>query len=264
MSQLWYPDIGPYHLGQNYKKFGAPYWCGSDNEERFNKHMADGATRKKMEQLGWSDPRAITYTYNHQGFRAEEFDDRPAGLALGCSHTQGVGIRLEHTWPRLLSESLGMHVWNLGVGASGLDTNFRLLDHYIKILRPQFVVHAVPSIGRFEFFSENAWISVLPDQWCHSRYKLFDAYFQEYYLNDENSEINARRNLLAIQHMCSSRNVPYFALDVSLTMNMCDRSARDLSHPGPAQQRIFAEAVHDLMQHNPQGALDEHTRIRCN
>jgi len=259
---LWYDDVGPYHMGQNFKKFGAPRWCGMDNEELFNKNMSDAAARKRMERLGWTDPETITYSFNHQGFRSEEFDDRPAGVALGCSHTMGTGNRLEQTWPWVLAELQGMHVWNLGVGASGLDTNLRLLDHYIKVLRPRFVVHAVPSVGRFEFFADDKWLCVVPAH-RHAELEALRSYINEYYLYDENSEMNARRNLLAIQYLCLSRNIPYFALDVNQSMDTTDSSARDLSHPGPVQQRIFAEAMHDLMRHNPQGALDGHTRIRC-
>lgn len=262
VMSLWYADAGPYHVGQEFKKFDAPWWCGMDNQERFNKNMGDAATRKRMERLGWTDPETITYSYNHQSFRSEEFDDRPAGVALGCSHTMGTGNRLEQTWPWVLSELLGMHVWNLGVGSSGLDTNLRLLDHYIKILRPRFVVHAVPSVGRFEFFSQDKWFCMVP-AYLHPEHEPFRSYFNEYYLYDENSEMNARRNLLAIRYLCQSRDIPYFALDVNRAMDMKDRGARDLIHPGPIQQRIFAETMHDLMRHNPQGALDGHTRIRC-
>lgn len=258
---LWYPDVGPYHMGQNFKKIGAPRWAGMDNQALFDQHMQNPETRKRLERFGWDDPDAIEYRYNHQGFRAEEFDDRPAGIAIGCSHTMGTGNRLEQTWPHVLGNLLGVHVWNLRVGASGLDTNFRLLDHYIKILRPQFVVHAVPSLQRFEFFAFDEWHCVLLSSM--GEHEDFKPFFKTYFTSDENSEMNARRNLLAIRHLCQVQSVPYYAMDVSRAMDMADRSARDLAHPGALQHRILAETMHDLMRHNPKGALDGHTRIRC-
>lgn len=259
---LWYSELGPFHLGQITRKKDAPRWNAYDSESRYMAHMRDPHTRSRMEQLGWTDPDAINYTYNHQGFRAEEFDDRAAGLAIGCSHTMGAGNRLEQTWPFLLSQLAGIHVWNLGVGGAALDTNFRLLDHYIKILRPRFVVHGVPQISRFEFYMNDRWWSVVAG-YLPSELEQIHPYIKQYYMHDENSEINVRKNLMAIRYLCKSLDIPYYAMDVQQTMDMNECAARDLIHPGPIQQRIFAEAMHDLMCNNPQGAVDGYTRIRC-
>lgn len=258
---LWYPEVGPHHTGQNFKLFGAPRWSGLDNQERFDANMANPETRKKMEQLGWTDPDTIEYRYNHQGFRGDEFDDRPAGIAVGCSHTMGTGNRQHETWPHVLSTLLNMHVWNLGTGGSGIDTNFRLLDHYIKILKPRFVVHAVPSIQRFEVCIKDKWQAILVTSL--GEHETLRPFCQEYFLNPVNSEMNAKRNLMAIRYLCHTHDVPYYALDVARAMDLEEAAARDLWHPGPVQQRIFAEYMHDFMKHNPKGALDGHTRIRC-
>jgi hypothetical protein len=256
---LWYPERGPSHAGQKMAMEGTS-WCGMDNQARFQYHMSHDKTRLRLEKYGWLDSKPIEYRWNYQGFRTSEFDDRPAVIAIGCSHTMGTGLHQPDRWTDKLARLLDLDVWNLGVGGSGLDTQWRLLDHYIKILRPCMVVHAVPSINRFETYARDDWQPVIPNN--HEKYPDWQGYLKDYYVNDENSETNARRNLMAIQHVCHRQDVPYFALDV-MNMDLNDQSARDLSHPGSGAHSDFARMLFDMINHHPQGALDGHTRIRC-
>lgn len=257
---LWYSERGPEHI-YHHKSGRTETWHGVDDQERFDRHMADPVTRKKMEEYGWTDCKTIHYRYNHQGFRCDEFDDRPAGIAIGCSHTLGTGNREHETWPSVLAGMLGTHVWNLGLGATGLDTQFRILDHYIRILKPKFVAHAVPSIQRFEVCVEESWEPVIVSGL--GRHELFRPFYKEYFINDSNSQMNAKRNLMAIRWLCHMHGTPYFAIDVQFAVDWKEQAARDLMHHGPQQQRRIAQFVHELMHDNPQGALDGHTRIRC-
>ena len=79
--------------------------------------------------------------------RDEEFDDRPAGIALGCSYTEGVGVPEHTTWGNGLGRMLGMHMWNLGVGGGSLDTVFRVLEYWLPKLTPKFVAICIPSVS---------------------------------------------------------------------------------------------------------------------
>ena len=257
---LWYQDVGPWHNNHRYRGQGLLRWAGMDTKELFLENTRDPHKRQKLGELGWLDLDAITYRLNHQGFRCDEFDERPAGLALGCSHTMGIGIPEEHTWPCHLSQLLGVHVWNLGVGGSGLDSNFRLLDHYLPILRPKFVVHAMPHVARVEYYGFGEFKTIIAHG-LSGKFPFRD-FFLEYFFNDVNSDINARKNLLAIKYLCGRAEIPYYLVDVTESM-IRDGAARDLAHAGSTSQKKFAEIVLDLMKENPQGAQDGHTRIRC-
>jgi hypothetical protein len=258
---LWYPETGPVHNNQSFLGQGVIHWCGTDSKENFQKNLNDPIKRNRLTELGWADPTAITYRLNHQGFRCEEFDDRPAGLAIGCSHTMGIGIREEQSWPSRLSKMLETHVWNLGVGGAGLDCNFRLIDHYLGILKPKFVIHAIPAIYRVEYFISGSFNTVVVRA-LEQKDLPFKDFYREYFFNDVNSELNARKNLLAIKYLCERNGVPYYSVETSEILNM-DCQARDLGHAGADSQRDFTETIFQLIKNNPQGGQDGHTRIRC-
>jgi hypothetical protein len=122
-------------------------WSGSDHQNEFNKNCTNPDKFAKLVTLGFDSPESISYTYNQHGFRSPEFDQRPCGIALGCSFTEGVGIPVQHTWPSKLSKMLDVHVWNLGTGGSSIDTAFTFLEYYIDLLDPQFVTICVPPIN---------------------------------------------------------------------------------------------------------------------
>ena len=240
---MFYSDPGPQHQNSDHAN-QTLYWTGMDNQEDYRKNLDNPTKRRLLESLGYgpNDP-PITYQYNRQGFRCDQFDDRPAGIALGCSHTEGVGLRLEESWPSVLSQISGHHVWNLGVGGSGSTTCFRLLDHYIHLLNVEFVILCQPSPYRFEFCNHGNFVNVLVSNFqCWDDYKMF---FQTWFVSDENSLLDARRNELAIQHLCQEKGVPVFVQDSALMTGLA--GARDLAHHHRDQHRAFALEVHRFM-----------------
>lgn len=253
--------LGPSHEQQ----IGLPpdrtsHWFRPDTQERFQQHWNDPCTRQRLQELGWQDPHCITYKFNQQGFRCAEFDDRPSALAIGCSHTMGSGIGEHDTWPSVLGGMLGLHVWNLGIVASSLDCHFRMIDFYARRLKPKFVIHAVTSVYRLEIFHEDYWQSIIINGPQTERWQ---PYLKDYFLYDENSRTNARRNLLAIQQVCSEIDVPYFAVSINRLLEKKHReTARDLMHYGPAGHKRFATYMHDFIINHPHGAIDDNTRIR--
>lgn len=205
-------------------------WTGTDSQELFEKNCADSATRARLQEHGWLDEPALTYQFNSHGFRDDEFDQRSAGLALGCSHTQGMGIRPHQTWPAQLGKMLGEKIWNLGVGGCSLDTCYRLLDYWIDELEPKFVVCAVPEQSRYEVFTHSHWMSVVAThEFDHDHPLVY--YHKNHVLYPQNSELNQRKNLQAMQYRCHERGIPFYA-------NLLDRwgagsaAARDLMHHG--------------------------------
>jgi hypothetical protein len=93
-------------------------FSGSDNEDRFEKHS-------KTQPQDWYYRNAeITYDYNEYGHRCKnvsEIDLDNYILFSGCSHTEGIGLELEKTFPYLISNNLGIDYYNLALGGSGID-----------------------------------------------------------------------------------------------------------------------------------------------
>jgi hypothetical protein len=215
-----------------------------DHSEAFHKHLNDPIKARKLESLGFLQLDCISYVYNRLGFRAEEFDDRPAGIALGCSFTEGVGIPLAATWPAQLSNMLGQHVWNLGVGGGSADTAYNLLEHYIDQLSTKFVVMCVPPRDRFEFFRDIEPIRILGSNFEIP--PLYKTFFMEWFSTEKNSETNQKKNIRAIQQLCLQHGLPFYYLLVERDF-ILDQNARDLSHAGAESNRDFATKMYNLI-----------------
>jgi hypothetical protein len=235
---LWYSERGAWHKNINFAN-KTVLFQGTDSEGGFKRNCNTDHTRSLLEHYGWIDAD-ISYSYNYQGFRSEEFDDRPCGLAFGCSFTEGIGLPLEAAWPSVLSEKLNIKVWNLGQGGAALDTVFRLLDHYVDVFDPKFVVVCMPPEHRYEYFNQfGEYKTVLPSSLDFERHKDFA---KEWFGNPANSEQNIRRNLLAMQYRCHERGIPMFVFN-SQTQIKFDRAARDLQHPGRQAMQDFASTA---------------------
>jgi hypothetical protein len=223
-------------------------WNATDSEESFKENCAIEENYKKLKDLGWLEPNVITYKYNSQGFRDHEFDQQPAGIALGCSHTQGVGIPAEHAWPNQLQRMLGQKIWNLGVGAAALDTCYRLLEYWIENLNVKFVVCAVPPISRYELFNSK-WINILPSMPLEKHNLDWLVGYQKYYLMyDQNSELNQRKNLQVMQYICGKHGVPLYYDLMKGFVN--EKLARDLMHCGIDTQKKLANKFFNIIQGN--------------
>jgi hypothetical protein len=239
--------MSPTHFNQQFAST-TQLWSGSDTDKLFKENCAIEENYKKLKDLGWLDGKVLTYQYNSQGFRDEEFDQQPAGIALGCSHTQGEGIRAEQAWPSQLQHMLGQKVWNLGVGGAALDTCYRLLEYWIEHLNVKFVVCAVPPISRYEVFDSN-WSNILPSMPLEINMPWLAGYQKNYLLYDQNSELNRRKNLQAMQHICNKYNIPFY---YDLLTEFGDaKLARDLLHHGAdGQERLANEFFNTIKGNN--------------
>jgi hypothetical protein len=236
-------------------------WLSVDSEEHFQKNCNDNNKRQILEQHGWLDTK-ISYSFNQQGFRDEEFDQRESAIALGCSHTQGIGIRSEQTWAKQLETKLGIKVWNLGIGGASLSTCFRMLDYWIDHLNVKYVFCAVPEITRYEVFVQDGWMNVVP---LNYQTNWISEYHKNYISSDENSMIDRRRNLMAMKHVCSQRGVPFYIHKLekpfyihklekySTVIHECffkARVARDLMHEGPESNIWLADIFYKMCMEN--------------
>lgn len=212
-------------------------WFGSDDQQNYHQNLMHKS--QDLEAHGWiHSEQKILYKFNSHGFRDIEFDDRPAGLALGCSHTMGVGIQEQHTWPRQLAKKLAMHVWNLGIGGASLDCCFRVIDHYIEVLEPKFVILQIPSSSRYEIY-QGRWVTIsaantdIPSDLA--------GFFKYWFAYDENYTTQTKRNTLAIRQRCQEKSIPLLIAQPKLPS---DGTARDLMHPGLQAHTTFTDYLY--------------------
>jgi len=235
-------------------------WCPSDTELRFDQNMADPKQRKLMEEYGWTRDN-VSYTFNKEGFRADEFTYEPndSVLFLGCSHTVGLGVDLESSWTYKVASSLGLRHYNLGVGGGGPDMCFRLAHHWIPRLRPKYVMMLTPMAGRMEIVVENAIIQLLPKSLKHLERTLIDKlepFYNAWLSHPANTDMNLLKCSLGVESICNSIGVPLIEipldkLELETFMGpegwWIGNIARDLLHPGKEWHQAVADKFLDKL-----------------
>jgi hypothetical protein len=220
-------------------------WCPSDTEKRFNENMADPKQRALLEKHGWTRDN-ITYTFNKDGFRSEEFTNgvNDSVLFLGCSFTVGIGLDLESTWAYQIASRLGLRRYNLGVGGGGPDMCFRLAHHWIPRLRPKYVMMLTPYSGRMEILIDRGIIQLLPNSLEHLEEhnikEKVEPFYNAWLSHPANTDMNLLKCSLGVKSICDSVGTQLIEqpLDnLELTTLMTDQGwtgtvGRDLMHPG--------------------------------
>lgn len=93
----------------------------------------------------------ISYVNNSHGFRSKEFDTytKNFGLAIGCSHTYGVGVKADDTWHAELGRLVNKQFVNLGCESHGILAVSLVAKEWCKYFaKPDIVVVQIPDICR--------------------------------------------------------------------------------------------------------------------
>jgi hypothetical protein len=242
----------PVHFGQKLANQELE-WLPTDTKENYEKLIQDPEHRAYFAKMGWDQPGAITYKLNSYGYRADEFDDAPCMVALGCSYTVGIGLPDQAIWARQTATALGLKCANLAWGGYSADSCYRLAEYWVPRLKPKYVCMLVPPRHRVELLLDNQDtmiqqppVEVFMPQSQSSLFGPNDHYLKHWFLNDENAKINQRKNILAIQQMCGYLNIPctiYYAED-HMCWNQEEIScARDFMHAGPKIHNELAKKM---------------------
>lgn len=113
-------------------------FSGSDTTERFIANL-------KLQPEDWYyRNHPISYNRNKNGHRCKDIEDIDLDnyiLFSGCSHTEGIGLRLEDTYAYLLSNKLNMDYYNLAIGGTGTDAvNYNIATWFAKVKKPPKLV----------------------------------------------------------------------------------------------------------------------------
>lgn len=230
----------PQHINSD-RASGEFQWSGTDTQARWDENWKNKNNRDFLRNL-----RDFKYHYNSHGFRTAEFTDEACILALGCSHTEGVGVPIGNTWPSVLEAQSNNTVYNLGVGGSGIDTVYRLLVHYAIELNTLAVVINVPPAVRFEIKTEVEWetVSVHSSNQSH--------FMKTWFLHDENSDLHQEKTVAAIQWFCYLNDIPltlvYADDEQYIDKTTKFNQGRDLMHHGKQYHCNVATAIHSQLK----------------
>jgi hypothetical protein len=111
----------------------------------------------------------IIYKYNNLGHRCKNVEDIDLEnyiLFAGCSHTEGEGLHIEHTYPYLTAKELGKDYYNLGIRASGFDVLFYNVMSWLALYpKPKLIVIQYPDPSRFAIPAEPASLIIPMGPW---------------------------------------------------------------------------------------------------
>ena len=237
----------PTHCHVDYWRNRTDDWWPTDTNECFQESMQTHKSKEYLQSKGWDQPGAITYKFNSNAFRSEEFDPAADNLvALGCSFTMGVGLPIQSVWPSLLGHALNLHVCNLGWGGFAADSCFRMAEYWIPYLNPKLVVFLAPPRGRLEIIvDENTGntVRLMPSTFEHHPH--LSEFIKHWFSQDENSRLNNKKNQLAVEAICHQLGIPILCYESDQEMCGSIRLdvARDLRHAGPDTHKKFTEKI---------------------
>jgi hypothetical protein len=230
---------------------GTYHFMETDSEFNLNYNLKEEPDNSSL-QYYLNNP--ITYKLNNCGFRTpDDFNPYDWGnVYLGCSHTFGIGHHLENTWSYKLNKALGDgKFWNLGIGGTGVMTQFRILLGYYKELRIKNIFHYAPKYPRYEFI-ENG----VPQYYIISNYNenwlpKFGTLMSDSLLTDEQIEFNWKAYTYACRAIANEIKANYYLIegDVGLQSHADDSlQARDLFHHTTRyQEKIFKQFLNGII-----------------
>lgn len=219
-------------------------FIGGDSEQQFIQAIAE------MPKDWYYNTTEILYEYNNLGHRCKKFEDLDQNnyiLFIGCSHTMGVGLELEKTYPYLLSEKLKMDYYNLAVPATGNDVlEYNLLTWLFKMnKKPKLIVIQWPDQSRFIEYDELRKRVLECGTWST------DSNYVSFVVNADDTGMFNARGVMVENMIQNITDIPVITLNFGnqrgygiydLYMLRLDR-ARDLGHAGINSHAKFTETL---------------------
>lgn len=214
-------------------------WLFGDSEERYTCNLNNPLISEHL------PTELVTYSLNTNGFRSREIiEDTGCIVALGCSHTFGLGLRNEDTYIAKLANMLGTDYYNLGVPGGASDTAFRIASHWLPIIKPKYVVMVTPPISRFEIIRTNG-DAILFNANTKKLDKIVEDIAKYFLVNNANPIINRQKNLLAIENIVNTYNGKFYWYTEEIMDKTIENDlARDWEHSGPKQNLKVAEQIY--------------------
>jgi hypothetical protein len=214
-----------------YKKFADQelLWFASDSEDTYATNLKNNYDSIKP----WINCN-LSYKFNSHGFRCNNFSDKPSAVILGCSITFGVGLPIETTWSRVVADQIGLECYNLSILAGANDTAFRLAYYWLEKIKPKMVLVLSPDPSRIELLTPNGEILYNPNK---SLSPIGQDFYKQWLTDDNNSLLNQKKNLMAIEYLCNQLNIKFLVEDSYPIVDV----ARDLKYPGIATHKVLAE-----------------------
>jgi|TARA_B110000259_G_scaffold186554_1_gene238096 hypothetical protein len=159
---------------------------------------------KTFKTSGSDNSGLNTYTYNEIGYRGDSIHEKINLLTVGCSHTEGINVSDNETWPFYLSNELGYTHINLGYTGRSNDYISRVTSLYVRKFKPSIVAVMYTYPSRREY-----WTKYGPQPYTVNSWGYFDDYPNHHshiteLSNEYNNHQNFLKNHLIVQLACNA------------------------------------------------------------
>jgi hypothetical protein len=211
---------------------GSYNYMETDSEWVFNNNLKEEPNNLSLK---YYQDNPITYKLNNCGFRTpDDFNSEDWGnVFVGCSHTFGVGHHLENVWSYKLNQLIGGKFWNLGIGGTGVISQFRVLLGYYKELKIKNIFHYAPKYPRYEFIENGTPQYYIVSNYNENWLPKFGTLMSESLLTEEQVEFNWLSYTYAIKGLAKEIGCNYYLVEGELGLHShadCSLQARDLFH----------------------------------
>jgi hypothetical protein len=239
-------------IGLNETNASLPFLPG-DTEALFLQNV-----RKEKNDWYYKDLE-ISYDLNDNGHRSKNIKDINLSnyiLFTGCSHTTGIGIELEKSYPYIVAKTLGCDYYNLSMPGAGIDVmEYNLLTWFSTVkYNPKLVIVQMPDHSRYCNLNPyiNSSFLVESGSWASEKEEL------QMILNFQDIGFFDARKFFTYENIKNTSPSPIIMFNVFGQENkqinpndlkMRDRDkARDLSHFGILSNAEFANNLADYIK----------------
>lgn len=246
------------------------YWTAEEFEVSSFKWNLSKRKNSIWNQSGSDTTGKCTYTYNELGFRGDSIKkDGFKIMSLGCSHTEGVGVNDDETWPAQFTKLVPNGVnFNFGTGGRSGDFVVRCLLSYYDLIKPDLVLILYPPINRKEIYTADGGVEpyMATSAWGYMEETEEGRLIQKNLLEIQNTNqdfVNWYKNHQLIKLFLESKKCnfiwngsltqsPYkdeFRYDGDFFVNIIDKAV-DGRHCGPKHYKNYATKLYDHINNN--------------
>jgi hypothetical protein len=210
----------------------------------------------------------ISYQFNEYGLRCDSLSSNAKNVFLGCSGTEGIGVRLSESWSYLLNQRLcNTNYVSFAIAAHGIDTQANILYWYSRFFQnvPENIFVLSPPFSRrtLKLGKNTGCFSYIPG-WTIDDYPVdidalcTDKHFAEYMTMHSLQKIDLIARYWNANVYFSMWNADtndlntinrydFNYLEYPFTTENLPDLARDKQHPGPETHKAIAESFYNQL-----------------
>lgn len=212
---------------------------------------------KTLTRSGSDNSDLNRYTYNEYGFRGDSVKEKIDLFAVGCSHTEGIGVNDNETWPFYTASLLKVKHINAGFTGRSNDYIARMVCTYVQEFKPAIVAVMYTYSHRREYWTEFG-----PQPYAVHPWGYFDDYPEKWnafteLCSDESNKQNFLKNHLMIEMACKLSNSRLVWNGSFLDFNYHDNNRFDGTynvkfgmHANSIQNKKYSIELVDFLKNN--------------